>query len=156
MSQPFPKLDRINRQQFQQEMRALAQDPRPILLLFSPVNALIVRRVLEQVATTSPLPQDSPSSKQVIDLVLSQLQDVQMDDDTGLVLSPRAAFLLVSVLQYTSRHPELPENVCNLFREIGAAIRGFLAENYPVLCNALDLGWDERYDVPMGNRTQWN
>jgi len=88
--------------------------------------------------------------------VLSQLQDIQAEDDTGLVLSPHAAFLLVSVLQYTLRHPELPENVCNLFRKIGAAIRDFLAENYPVLCNALDLGWDERYDVPTGNRTQWN
>jgi hypothetical protein len=153
---PLHGLDDLDPHQVRQEFRRLRRDETVLRLQFDPDDALLLQALLEKLAVASPLPQDTPDAWNQVSVIRQQMAALlPAEDDIQLRVRLETAWALVCVLQFASRHPELPDLFQVLIRAVGNAVAHALEQDdYPMLLTMLRLGWDERYDVPL--RRGWN
>lgn len=59
----------------------------------------------------------------------------------------QSAWMLVSALQLTTRHPEISDVMKGILTKIARQFQGRIVETHPEAEELLEMGWNEAYDV---------
>jgi hypothetical protein len=86
-------------------------------------------------------PMDEKKYVAITEKVMSDKTPLQVDIDI------MSAWLLVSALQLTVKHPELSQPMKSMLTKIARAFQARIAEHHPEADELLEMGWNAAYDV---------